>query len=515
MKIIFFLIALMLFNPFKIIAQEKVLNNVIISAKHSAIPVFKHLDENPILKIIVDIPSEKSFAIKNIELKINNIGIKNIEQLKIYDTDTFSSFSNKKLIATVSTIAAKTIVPININKNGGKHYFFISIKLKENACIGGMIETNAIQLNDNAGNQLPIKDSSVAFTNPIGIVIRKPGDDHVNTYRIPGITTTNKKTLISVYDIRYDNSRDLPANIDVGISRSTNAGNTWQPMKVIIDMGLPAENSGVGDPSILFDPITKKIWVAALWSKGNHSIAGSRPGLSPDVTGQFMLVNSDDDGLTWSKPINITSQVKNPAWKILFQGPGNGTTMQNGTLVFPAQYWDSAGLPQSSIIYSTDHGITWKRGNGAKPNTTESSVIETTPGTLMLNMRDNGGKFRSVAITKDMGETWTPHLESFHALPDPVCMGSLIKATMNIKGKSTEVLFFSNPNSSKHRDSITVKASLDLGKTWLPSNQLLIDERECYGYSALTKIDDNTVGLIYEGVKDLFFVRIPINRIIK
>ena len=278
------------------------------------------------------------------------------------------------------------------------------------------------------------------------------------------------------------------------------------------------ENNGIGDPSILFDPVTKKIWVAALWSKGNRSIAGSEPGLSPDTTGQFVLVSSDDDGLTWSEPVSITSQVKNPIWHLYFNGPGNGIAMQNGTLVFASQYWDETrkpGMPHSSIIYSDDHGKTWKSGIGAKSNTTEAQVVETTPGTLMLNMRDNRGSFRSVATTKDFGQTWTEHATSYNALQDPVCMASIIKAKVNVKGQLKDVLFFSNVNSSTARINMTIKASLDLGETWLPANELLLDERRSFGYSALTKIDDNTIGILYEGSRDLYFVRIPVKDIIK
>lgn len=511
-KNILYLIVIILFFTISLFAQSDGIN---IISKNIHVPVYKNIASNPIVCIEINNPIKQGIAIKYLIIDLNTDVIKSIGKLEIFGTDTLNKFLNNHLIATVQPKKNNLIVPINYKIVLNKTYLWLSITLKDNAGIDKLIQIHAIALIDNHGKRYLIKNEKSNIGNPVGIAIRKAGDDHINTYRIPGITITNKKTLVAVYDIRYDNSRDLPSNIDVGMSRSLDGGNSWQPMKVIIDMGLPSENSGVGDPSVLFDPITKKIWVAALWSKGNHSIAGSKPGLSPDETGQLVLANSSDDGLSWSKPINITAQVKNPAWGIFFQGPGNGTTMQNGTLVFPAQYWDSLNVPHSTIIYSTDHGTTWKRGNGAKTNTTESQVIETEPGTLMLNMRDNGGRFRSVAITKDMGETWTPHVPSFQALPDPVCMGSLIKASVKIKGSNKKVLFFSNPNSSRNRDSITIKASLDMGKTWLPINQLLIDERDCYGYSALTKIDDNTIGLVYEGVKDLFFVSVPISRIIK
>jgi sialidase-1 len=252
-----------------------------------------------------------------------------------------------------------------------------------------------------------------------------------------------------------------------------------------------------------------------LWSKGNRSIAGSKPGLSPDETGQFVLVSSDDDGLTWSEPYSITEQIKNPAWNIYFNGPGNGIAMQDGKLVFPSQYWDEKGMPHSAIIYSDDHGASWKSGTGAKSNTTESQVVETTPGTLMLNMRDNRGRFRSVATTTDLGSSWVEHHTSYSALPDPVCMGSLIKAKVNTKNGLQEVLFFSNPDTPSGRYNMTLKASLDLGETWQQASELLLDERGTYGYSALTKIDDNTIGILYEGVKDLYFVRIPVQEVIQ
>jgi sialidase-1 len=114
-----------------------------------------------------------------------------------------------------------------------------------------------------------------------------------------------------------------------------------------------------------------------------------------------------------------------------------------------------------------------------------------------------------------MGKTWKEHHSSGGALPDPVCMGSFIKADMNVKGKMKEVLFFSNPDSGFDRYNMTIKASTDMGETWLPAHQVLVDERGCYGYSTLTKVDDNTIGILYEGIGDLYFIRIPVSEIIK
>jgi sialidase-1 len=133
----------------------------------------------------------------------------------------------------------------------------------------------------------------------------------------------------------------------------------------------------------------------------------------------------------------------------------------------------------------------------------------------MLNMRDNRGGFRSIATTINMGESWTEHPTSFNALKDPVCMASIIKASVQHKGVIKDVLFFSNPNTSSGRYNITIQSSMDGGVSWQQSNQLLIDERMCFGYSCLTKIDANTIGILYEGTQDLYFVQVPVNELLK
>ncbi|MCA9082391.1 MAG: exo-alpha-sialidase, partial [Planctomycetaceae bacterium] len=171
-----------------------------------------------------------------------------------------------------------------------------------------------------------------------GIALRRGGDDGVHTYRIPGLATTNKGTLIAVYDVRRRNGGDLPGDIDVGMSRSTDGGRTWEAMQVIMDMGRDPKwaYDGIGDPAVLVDEVTGRIWVAAVWSHGRRAWHGSGKGMTPEQSGQLMLVHSDDDGKTWSKPLNITGQVKDPDWHYLLQGPGRGITMKDGTLVFAA-----------------------------------------------------------------------------------------------------------------------------------------------------------------------------------
>ena len=129
------------------------------------------------------------------------------------------------------------------------------------------------------------------------------------------MATTPEGTLIAVYDIRHTSGNDLQDNIDVGMSRSTDGGRTWEKMRTIIDMGewggLPQGQNGCGDPSVLVDDRTGAIFVCALWTHGlgnRHAFNYVSDGYDPISTGQMVLVKSTDDGKTWSSPVNITRQ---------------------------------------------------------------------------------------------------------------------------------------------------------------------------------------------------------------
>jgi sialidase-1 len=489
-------------------------SGVTITSIPHTIPILVGMPENPILQVVVANQTGNNLPVTQLKCHLNEDALPFIWHIQVYMTAA-EPFSTNQLLATYHPTTPDFTLSVTADCPPGVHFIWFSIALKVDADIDGRVELHCDEIIDSKGNKYPVTVQSGDYSRRKGAVVRHAGEDGVHTYRIPGLICTDKGTLIAVYDARYKNSSDLPGDIDVGMSRSLDRGNTWQDLRIIMDMGPPHDNNGVGDPAILFDPLTKKIVVAALWSKGNRSIVGSMPGLSPDTTGQIVISSSTDDGISWTKPRTITPQVKKPTWRLFFQGPGSGIAMQDGSLVFPAQYWDENKIPYSTLIYSDDHGKNWK-GNisGPKSNTTESSVVETAPGTLMLNMRDNRGGFRSVATTKDMGRTWLEHSTSYHTLPDPVCMGSLIKAKVKINGELKEVLFFSNPNTISGRYDITIKASLDMGETWKDANQLLIDERPCFGYSSLTQIDENTIGILYEGNRDLYFVRIPVSTII-
>ena len=382
----------------------------------------------------------------------------------------------------------------------------------------------------------------------IGVALRQPGQDGVHTSRIPGLVTSTKGTLLALYDARNERDDDLQGDIDIAINRSEDGGRTWQPMQTVLDMkewgGLPQKYNGVSDGCILSDDFTGDLYVIGLWMHGvldpktgkwienltdtstvwNHQwrAHGSQPGYGVKQSSQFLISKSTDDGLTWSEPRNITRQVKKEKWWLLAPGPGRGITMEDGTLVFPVEGRNEDGLQFSTIMWSKDKGENWTVGEPAYYNTNECQVVELSDHSLMLNMRERSnrgrqeGNGRAIAVTADLGKTWTEHPTSRRALIEPACQASLLRHDYIEDGEERHVLLFANPNSKERRNNITIKVSFDDGQTWPEEYWMLLDEGRGAGYSCMTSIDEHTIGIFYEGSQvDIQFQAIPLKELLK
>lgn len=524
-----------------------VFGNDTVRIRETQIPILIDRKDNMLFNLRVD--SKQSKVLNHVTLRFgNDVKLSEIQSVKLYYSGTEAvqrdgqlnyapvayisreevgktreanrSYSvlksEKKSPAQTVTLTCDQVLFPGIN------YFWVSLEMKPTASLVSKITAEVTEVHmDGKSSIVTIDQGSVVHR--MGIGVRHAGDDGVAAYRIPGLVTSNKGTLLGVYDIRYNNSADLQERVDIGLSRSTDGGQTWEPMRVAMTFGeeggLPSAQNGVGDPAILVDKKTGTIWIVAAWTHGmgnGRAWFNSQDGMDKNHTAQLVLAKSDDDGKTWSNPINITSQVKDPSWKFLLQGPGSGITMQDGTLVFATQFIDSTRVPNAGIMYSKDHGKTWKMHNYARTNTTEAQVAEVEPGVLMLNMRDNRGGSRAVSVTKDLGKTWTEHPSNRSVLQESVCMASLIKVEAKDNVLNKGILLFSNPNTTKGRHSITIKASLDGGLTFPNEYDVLLDEGHGWGYSCLTMIDKETVGILYEGsTAHMVFQAVKLKDIVK
>lgn len=506
---------------------------------------------------------EDGYVLDRVEVKLEGIPMKAVRDLRLMYTGTMSAVLSRTTSYAMKTLVAQSgsaqmlyadphyaieqscIRPVSSSSAGpaefflpsgqkltiGRNWFYVSISIDPrripDLSMVYTIEVTGVSVNGspveflyNGKPHCDVGDRSAERR--LAQALRNHGDDGVFAYRIPGLVTTPEGSLIAVYDIRHRTSLDLQEDIDIGMSRSTDGGRSWEKMKTIMDMGrwggLPDAQNGIGDPCVLIDEATGEIFVVAVWTYGlgnDRAWDQVGDGFSPETTAQLMLTSSRDDGRTWSAPRNITTQVKAPEWRFTLQGPGRGICMADGTLVFPMQFVGPDRVPSAGIMYSTDHGQTWHCHGGAWTNTTESQVAEVEPGVLMLNMRNNLRTGRIVCTTTDLGRTWIQHPSSL-TLREPVCMAGLlhVPAEQNVIGK--DILLFSNPDTTSGRNHLTIKASLDSGMTWLPENSLLLDEEEGWGYSCMTMIDEETVGILYEGsVSQIVFQAVKLEDIVQ
>ena len=353
--------------------------------------------------------------------------------------------------------------------------------------------------------------------------IHQRGQFSCHTFRIPAVARANDGSLLAVYDMRYLSARDLQGHMDIGLSRSTDGGQTWTHPVPIMDMGehggKPQSENGCSDPNIIVDPHTGEIMVSAVWTHGKPGThqwtgKGSEPGHDLHVSSQFLMVHSRDHGITWTTPENWTARLKDPAWHLFAPAPGNGIALRDGTLVMPTQGRDAQGVPFSNIISSKDHGKTWIVSTHARSQTTECAVAELSDGSLLLNMRDNRNRGdssqrngRAMAVTRDLGQAWKLHPADHAALPEPVCMASMISQQL---ADGRRILIFSNPRDKSARKCMTLQVSFDGGVTWPEEHHLLLDQPGAM-YSSLVMVDDHNVGILYESSQaDMVFQKIPL-----
>lgn len=516
------------------------------------LPVLTNRPQNPVLLLTI----KTGQALELDQLEFSTAGtshFKDLKKISVYydrENDPRKEFPEENLFGSTTRIGKKVIVSGSRKLPPGTHFFWVSLELDPATSLDHRIAIAARRLHL-AGGTLEMPAIENPIRQRIGVAVRKHGQDNVHTSRIPGLATTNNGTLLAIFDARYDSARDLQGDIDIGLHRSTDGGANWEPIRITLDKGewggLPEKFNGVSDACILVDRNSDAIYIAGLWMHGvinkegkwlenldqnsdawNHQWRNkaSQPGFDVRQSSQFLIVKSTDDGKTWGEPVNLTRAIKKKEWWLLAPAPGAGITLKDGTLVFPTQGRDASGKGFSNITYSKDGGTTWKTSKPAtmavQVSTTECAVVQLSDGSLMLNMRsgrnkgntgaDNG---RPIAVSKDMGETWQEHPTSFGALPEPTCMASLYMHHFTRDGQKRSLLVFSNPDSKRYREHITLKASADDGNTWPVENQVLLDEWQGRGYSCLSRVGDDHIGILYESSQaDMVFQRIRIDALL-
>jgi len=334
------------------------------------------------------------------------------------------------------------------------------------------------------------------------------GHDGYAKVRIPAIVSTKSGKLLAFAEGRTGGDS---GPIDLVMKSSMDQGKTWSKLQVLWDDG---ENT-CGNPAPVVDQETGVVWLLLTWNKGTDHEGEIMAGTSENVRHVYVM-SSADDGVTWSKPQRISETTRLSHWRWYATGPGNGIQLVRGKhagrLLIPCNHSDHTDPQEhpyrSHVIYSDDHGATWKLGGLHEAKTNESGVVELSDGRVLQQMRSYHEKgLRAMAISDDGGESWgNVYLDE--SLNTPVCQASILRYSWpeTKDSQSANRILFSSPRG-KARQQMTLWISRDDGQTW-PEQKLVYSGGS--GYSNLVVLADGQVGLLYEkdNYKTISFVRL-------
>lgn len=329
------------------------------------------------------------------------------------------------------------------------------------------------------------------------------GQDGYHTFRIPAIVKTANGTLLAFCEGRKNSGSDT-GDIDLILRRSQDSGKTWSKIITVWDDGY----NTCGNPSPVVDPQTGRIHLLMTWNLGSDGKSAGDfnvEGKTKD-TRRVFYAYSDDEGLTWTKPQEITSQAKEQGYGWYATGPCHAIILTKnphaGRIVIPCDAVKIGGGGHSHVIYSDDKGTTWKVG-GKVSGGNESSVAELEDGRIIISCRNSSGK-RILAWSSDGGESFGSPVKA-DDLPDPRCQGSILSTVFN----GSNILLHSNCADASSRIKMTIKSSSNDGEAWNAGNLVWGGPS---AYSDITMIDNNIVGILYENGDDRPYERISFNR---
>ncbi|MCK4747128.1 MAG: exo-alpha-sialidase, partial [Bacteroidales bacterium] len=261
-------------------------------------------------------------------------------------------------------------------------------------------------------------DSSRIFEKDVFVGGRE-GINGTSNYRIPSLIAANDGSLLAFAEGRASGSDpgQAGAPINMSMKRSTDNGYTWSDVQVIHE----DVNFDYSDPRLILNDQSGKLFLLYTQWPDDCGQKCVPSGLDNNSSINY-LRTSTDNGITWSEAVNLNNQIKDPGWRALNVGPGNGVRLKyqtpaqggkNGRLILPGLRVDGNGQFNSLSIYSDDDGQSWNAGQESSTlsGTNESELVELNDGRLLLTSRGNNSSSpsRGFYISEDGGISWKVH----------------------------------------------------------------------------------------------------------
>lgn len=320
------------------------------------------------------------------------------------------------------------------------------------------------------------------------------GENSAHSHRIPALVTAGDGSLIAIAEARWVSWVDKTFT-DIVARRSTDGGKTWSDIVKITD----ATSGAYMDPTPIVERKSGEIFLFfSYWPEDDHSTKAN----------QAFLVTSKDNGATWSKPKEITTEIAPGNLKLSGFGPGVGIQMEGGEhagrMLLPTRYmeWGEDDTREGFIAsyYSDDNGATWQIGERINRRS-EFQYAESPKGVVVANIRDS--KMKWVTRSYDGGVSWQePVIDKGLPSVEYGCQSSIygIGDKMwysGITGRQDDANF-------DNRADLTLFMSKDGGNNWY-KNTLLYDKAS--GYSCISFLPDGRMAILYEAADTPGFVR--------
>ena len=352
----------------------------------------------------------------------------------------------------------------------------------------------------------PFMEQTVIFKSEAGLEEDAGGNPlPKKIYRIPGITVSEKNTIIAVADNRKDSYLDVgfagSKPIDIVVRRSTDGGKNWGPE--IIIPPVATDNKNAHGDSLFFSCANGDLVVLCAAGGGYKR----DPGFGAS---KIMISRSTDYGLTWSDWELAKGDINNFGQGILapydrgFAASGIGLRLFNGTLM-GAMLVDKGigGNKAAAVIVSIDNGNTWTVRSIAKgkiKTQDEPKVItQLNDGRILLSVRSGSWNadqmkriwFRSKA---NLGSEWE-EINPTGNFNDGNCNAEGILFTSAKDGYDKNRLIHLALDSNADRRNLTAFISYDEGMSW--EKQKVLNSGRA-GYAALARLKDGTIVTLSE-----------------